>query len=819
MTPRKTGSNAYHLGLFAALSVVCGLLVAGLVLPFAAIGGSVVKASADSLESLPAELEIGPQSERSRVLMADGKVLTEFYAENRVYVPLKKIAPIMRTAQIAIEDSRFYEHGAIDFRGTARAALRSASGSTQGGSTLTQQYVKQVQIEAANVAGDQEGVLKAQEQTLARKIRELRYAVAVEKRLSKDAILERYLNIAYYGAGAYGVEAAAHRYFNTTAAELTLPQAAMLAGLVQNPVATDPINNPNTAIQRRNVVLNRMLELELITKAQADAAKKTGFDEKQVQEPKNDCVDSQFPTLCLYVKNVLTSDQFKVLGKTRQERLNKLQRGGLTIQTLIDPKAQKAAEKAVLGRVAPTDPFISTAVLIQPKSGLIVSMAQNRPELGNGKGQTWYNYAVESSLGGAEGYQAGSTFKTFTLAAAIANGIPVSRTYNAPERMQFKGQTFRSCNGPFTAGDYEPKNSTISGTMNMTKATMMSVNTYFIQLERDAGLCNTVQMAKAAGVDRADGKDLIKDSPYYDNIISFTLGSVEVTPLSMAEAYATFANRGVHCNPIIVKSVTTKAGKQVAVPSADCKKVMEPYVADTVNMLLQKTIGPGGTANPANLGDGRDQAAKTGTIDGAEAVWLAGYTPELAGIAMIAADKQAKQYKGKTRRSITGRVSHGTQCMEWGGGCVLNGSGGRDAGAIWRAAMRRAVEDLPRTSFKEPSDEAVQGKWQDIPDTSGMSWKDREAALQAAGFSIAYSQEYSSEPAGTLIGYWPQSGRRRTGNPIYFITSLGPKPEARPSATSSGGGSSRAPSSASSEPSSSASSSAATPSASSEETP
>ncbi|GAA1391890.1 transglycosylase domain-containing protein [Luteococcus peritonei] len=782
MTPRTSGSNAYHLGLFAALSVVCGLLVAGLLLPFAAVGGSLVKSSANSLESLPAELAIGPQSERSRVLMADGSVLTEFYAENRVYVPLKQISPLMRTAQTAIEDSRFYEHGAIDFRGTARAALRSASGSTQGGSTLTQQYVKQVQIEAANVANDEEGVLKAQEQTLARKVRELRYAVAVEKKLSKDQILERYLNIAYYGAGAYGVEAAAHRYFNTSAAKLTLPQAAMLAGLVQNPVATDPIHNPNTAIQRRNVVLNRMLELKLITKAQADAAKKTGFDAKLVQQPKNDCVDSQFPTLCLYVKNVMTSDQFKVLGKTRQERLNTLQRGGLTIRTLINPKAQTAAEAAVAGRIAPTDPFISTSVMIQPKSGLIVAMAQNRPKLGNGKGQTWYNYSVDAGLGGAEGYQAGSTFKTFTIAAAIANGISISRSYNSPQTMQFKGQTFRSCKGPFTAGDYKPKNSTGAGHFNMTQATMKSINTYFVQLERDAGLCNVVKMSQAAGVKRADGKDLIKDSPYYDNIISYTLGAVEVTPLSMAEAYATFANRGVHCNPIIVESVTNKAGKKVAVPSADCKKVMEPYVADTVSLLLQKTIGPGGTANPANLGDGRDQAAKTGTIDSAEAVWLAGYTPELAGIAMIAADKQAPQYKGKKRRSITGRFSHGTECVAYGG-CQLSGSGGRDAGKIWRRAMRAGVADLPRTQFHSPSQEAIQGKYQEIPDTSGMTWKDREAALQAAGFSVQYTQEYNSAPAGTMLYYYPTSGRRRTGDPIYFVTSMGPRPAPKPTAT------------------------------------
>ncbi|WP_420176829.1 transglycosylase domain-containing protein [Luteococcus sp. OSA5] len=785
MTSRKTGTNAYHLGWFAALSVICGLLVAGLVLPFAWVSGSVIKASADSLESLPAELEIGPQSERSKVLMSDGSVLAEFYAENRVYVPLNKIAKVMQQAQIAIEDHRFYEHGAIDFEGTARAAVRSASGTTQGGSTLTQQYVKQVQVETAKYNNDEEAQAKATEQTLSRKIRELRYAVAVEKKLTKDQILERYLNIAYYGDGAYGVEAAAKHYFNTTAAKLTLPQAAMLAGLVQNPAATDPVNNPTAALNRRNIVLNRMVTVGDITKEQADAAKKQGFDKSKVQQPKNDCTDSPFQTMCQYVKNVLLSDQFKTLGKTKEERLNTLQRGGLTIQTLIDPQAQAAAEKAVARRIAPTDPFISTSVLVQPKTGLIVAMAQNRTKLGDKPGQTWYNYSVNRSMGGAEGYQAGSTFKTFTVAAAIAKGIPPTRAYNSPQTMEFGGSTFRSCDGPFPSPPYRPKNSTGAGHFTMEQATMRSINTYFVQLQRAVGNCDVVKMAQAAGVERADGKDLLKDEVPgsggvvgFDNVVSFTLGPVEVTPLSMAQAYATFANRGVRCDPIIIKSVKTKAGKQAPVPSANCKRTIDPEVADQVNKILKRTI-ESGTARPAYLPDGRDQAAKTGTTDSAEAVWLAGYTPDMAAVAMIAADKQAAAYKGKERRSITGRRINGTDCT---GGyyCTLSGSGSGDAGKIWRASMQAALDGTTGTKFNQPSGKVIEGKKLSVPNLNGLGMKEAMAKAEAAGFTTEIAYQHSGYSKGTYLYAWPNKGTHDTNKPIVFYVSQGPRPRPKP---------------------------------------
>ena len=245
--PRPGRLRRLHAGLlFVVVSALCGVLAAGVAMP--AVGAAVLggKAAEGTLDDLPAAFDQPAQSQRSEVQDVNGDVLAYFYDENRVYVPLDEIAPVMQQAIISIEDHRFYEHGPLDAIGTLRAFLTNvvAGGVTQGGSTLTQQYVKMVQIEEAKKAGDEAGVQAAQDDSYGRKIKELRYAISVEKTLSKDQILERYLNIAYYGDGAYGIEVAAQHYFGTTAAELTLAQAAMLAGLVQNPTANNPVQNP-----------------------------------------------------------------------------------------------------------------------------------------------------------------------------------------------------------------------------------------------------------------------------------------------------------------------------------------------------------------------------------------------------------------------------------------------------------------------------------------------------------------------------------------------------------------------------------------------
>ena len=771
MKSASLSQKAYSLLMFLAVSVLAGLLLSGLAVPMTALAGTSVNFAANSLTDIPTDLETPPQSQRSRVLMADGSTLATFFEENRIYVSLDAISPTMQDAQMAIEDHRFYEHGAIDFQGFGRAFFKTIMGDTQGASTLTQQYVKLVRQETAMANGDLEAAKQATEVSIERKIIELRYALALEERLSKDEILERYLNIAYYGDGAYGVEAAARHYFNTTAKELTLAQSALLAGIVQNPVSLNPVKHTARALERRDVVLNQMVKWGMVTEAEAAAAKLEGFDPALIQHTPNGCVSSPYPFLCDYVRLTLLSDKMASLGSTKEERERNLKRGGLTIQTKINPAAQASAEAAVATKVAATDPVIGNAVLLEPATGLIVAMAQSRTKMGDGEGQTYWNYNVGSSMGGMEGFQAGSTFKAFAIAAALEQGVTPGHELNAPGALHFPtGTVFPGCDGPYKLSeDWSPENQGTKayGKITMTEAAMKSVNTYFIQLTKSIGICAETDMAAKAGAKLANGKSMRTAA-----VPSFVLGTAYVTPMSMAEAYATFANRGVHCEPIVLESVTSIEGKALEVPSAKCTKVMEPEIADGVNYVLKQVAGPGGTGYVAALRDGRDEAGKTGTTNNNEAVWYAGYTPEMAGVAMIAIDNSHAYFKeNPNKKSLRNlKVTAG----------YLDGSGGRDAGAIWKAAMTSAVSAKPKTQFTAPTDKVLVGVKVPVPDVKGMGYNEAKATLEAAGFTTSRWEVYSdTRPRGTFMGISPKGSALKFSN-IQLKVSKGPAPAPDP---------------------------------------
>jgi membrane peptidoglycan carboxypeptidase len=765
-TPKRVGGVAYSLVMFIVVSVLSGVLIAGLFVPLAGLAGVSSKAAADELDNLPAELATPVPPTRSKVLMGNGKILAYFYDENRIYVKLDKIAPVMRQAQLAIEDHRFYEHGALDLRGTMRALVRNSSGAdTQGGSSISQQYVKMVQIEACQ--GDKQCINEATRSSGAegyqRKIRELRYAIALEKRFSKDQILERYLNIAYYGEGAYGVEAASRHYYQKSAKDLDLAEAAMLAGLVQNPDANNPVDNTGAAADRRDVVLNRMADLKIITAKQAAAAKQEEFNKKKVKPTPNGCVGTKYPFLCDYVYRTLLT--MPSLGKTVEERENNVKRGGLTIQTAIDPKTQDTAQKAVSKVVGPKDPLISTMNMIQPGTGLILAMAQSRPEMGSEKGETYWNLAVDPAMGGIQGYQAGSTFKAFTAAAALEKGIPLSKKFNAKASMNFGGKSFETCDGREQVyGKWNVKNSTgANGNMNMYRGAEMSVNTYFVQLGVKLG---------------TPDRDIVD---YYQHTPSFTLGSVEVSPLSVAEAYATFAARGIHCSPIIIESVTTRTKKKLEVPDGNCKRVMSKDVADGMNKLLGSVMTKG-TGTRARTSDGRPQAGKTGTIDSNEAVWFAGYTPDVAGVAMISIDNTKKPFiKSKAARSAGEFRRQGVKGYRIPStNTYLEGSGSGDSGMkIWKPTMEKYLADVPKTSFKSPPSRIEKGKMVDVPSRFGLGIKAYTKKLEKAGFTVDTNYVYSDNVSrGGFVGWSASSGSRAPQySTIYKLYSQGRDPE------------------------------------------
>ncbi len=627
-------------GRAGVLAGVAGLLVGGLAVPAVDATGLIVRNSANKFNNLKAGT-IGELPVRSKILDSQGHLIAYYYPRgiDRQPVSYKQIAPVMRNAIVAIEDSRFYQHGAIDIRGTIRAMVNDLQHkSVQGGSTLTQQYVKNALIlTAPNVQMAQQ----ASTDTLSRKIKELRLAIRVEKEMSKNQILAGYLNTAYWGTyfgnQAWGIKTAAMRYFSTSPKRLDLAQAALLAGMVENPVADDPIAHPETALKRRNVVLARMAQLHYITQAHAVAVGKRGLGLKLTPLQTGCTSGSAKPAafFCDYVVSLMK--QNKTFG-TAWKQLNGA--GGLKVYTTLNPQDELAAKHAANFQV-PQPPNAAnpggnaaSEVLIQPGSGRILAIANDR-SYGTGKNQTTEDYAVNSKYDGGVGVQTGSSSKLFTLITALEQGVPFGFPQKVTTPATLTGYT--NCKneptGPYSLVNDSPSE---KGAFTLYTATTQSVNVYFAMLERKVGLCNVVKTAMAMGMTRADGRSLMqwdgKNFPPADDLPSFTLGSVNVSPMSMAAAYATVAARGVYCKPVAVAKIISPSGAKLPVVSAGCHQAIPAGVADAASYILQGVL-TSGTAVGRSIG--RPAAGKTGTSDNFDFAAFGGYTPDLAGYVSV----------------------------------------------------------------------------------------------------------------------------------------------------------------------------------------
>jgi len=611
-------------------SVLAGVLVAGLGIPAVGAIGLSAKAAANDFNNIPNDLAIPDLAQSSTIYDADGGIIAKVYAQgqNRTSVPLGKIAPVMQNALIDIEDHRYYQHGAIDLEGTLRALTKNASAgaTTQGGSTLTQQYVKNVFIYEA---GDSPSKLaEATRQTTGRKIQELRYAIKLEEELSKQQILDDYLNITYFGEGAYGVEAASELYFSVHASQLTLTQAALLAGLEQSPSEYDPTVNPIQALQRRNEVLAAMANYDTITQQQAAKAEATPLNLK-VTWPRTGCITAQQDEgfFCNYVEDVVLQDP--AFGKTALARQALWNQGGLQIHTTLDPVDQAAENQAVADNVLAGNRAAASTTMVQPGTGKILAMAQSRP-YGDGNNQTEINYNANADYNGGEGFPTGSVFKAITAATALEEGVPLSYTYDAPATADYPPMT--DCSGhvhPAVSGDMNDT-SEAPGYINMVQAMAASVNTYFVPLEAKVGLCNVVHMAQSMGLSYAGSPNGLVPLA---QVQSLTLGVNALTPLQIANAYATFANNGVYCNAIAITGVTDANGKSLPVPSADCHRVMRKSTAAGVNTLLASVVSDEGTG--ATVGIDWSDAGKTGTTNSDDQAWFAGYTKQISDATVV----------------------------------------------------------------------------------------------------------------------------------------------------------------------------------------
>lgn len=759
--PGHAGGPLPLLAALLAAAVVAGVLVAGLMMPAVGATGTLARSSVDFFDALPEELEAQPLSQQSRILWADGSTMATFYYENRVLVPLSSVAPVMRQAVIAIEDSRFYEHGGVDPQGMTRALVNNFSGGdTQGASTLTQQWVKNVLLEQARATEDAELEASLVNEDYGRKLREAKLAIAAERNLTKDEILERYLNIALFGDGQYGVQTASSHFLSKSAADLTLEDAALLAGMIQSPRRYDPLDHPQEALDRRDVVLGRMLSLQMIDQAQHDAAVAVPLQAQlAVQQMPNGCVQAGSAAFfCDYVTKVLLNDATFGADVAARQRL--LYRGGLTITTTLDKVGQQAAWDAVTAAVPVTDPSGVGAALVavEPGSGHIKAMAQNRtysPGEEPVPGGTVYNYAVDKAYGGTDGFQPGSNYKPFTLATWLESGRNLTQRISAPARPVYDvRRDFHASCGRFGSEQYLPQNSEGQGrgSISVLEATYNSVNTAYLEMARQLDLCAVRDMAAKLGVHRADGGDL-RYTP------ASVLGSNEVAPMTIAAAYATFASGGTYCRPTAITSVTDSAGEQLEVPAADCAQVLQPEIANGVTYALTQTVERG-TASALTFE--RPAAGKTGTTDLSVETWFTGFTPQLVASAWVGTPDS-------DTTSLNDLVINGQKRRVYGSTI---------AAPMWQAYMERALAGQPVLVFPEAGETALIGPRVPVPDVTGQDPVSAQAALTAAGLLAVVSGSTASDvPAGQVAGTSPAAGSRvPPGTTVTILTSSGPAP-------------------------------------------
>lgn len=692
-TKKRTPNPFQVIGLliaFFGLSAVGGVLAAALVVPAASGLSTVTETAAETFYEIPTEIEIERPAEATKIYASNGKtLLATYYAENRLVVPLDKISEHLQNAVIATEDQRFWSHGGVDIRGISRAAVQQIQGDGGGGSTLTQQYVKNVLIQKAARTGDIAGVEAARASTMERKLREAKLALAVEKQYTKEEILENYLNIAQFGTKVYGVETAANYYFSKKAKDLTVVEAATIAGITQLPGRYDPTVNPEENERRRNIVLMLMFQQGYIDREQYDEAIATKVEDTlKVRKLTNGCEGAgRNGFFCDYVTKTIIKDP--AFGETEEDRRELLYRGGLKIITTLDVDKQKEAYNTLQENIpARNEKMLATALTaVEPGTGKILVMTQNRkynPSSKKKTGFTSVNYSAGPEYGGSQGFQVGSTFKTFVLAEWLRSGHTLNESVDATKKVRnmpdFNSRCISFSNDPNKS--FNPSNSDGQGSGRRTvlQATATSINTAYMSMAEQLDLCDVADTATKAGfVPTAASRN-----GEIDIVPAFVLGTNESSPLDMANSYATFAAGGVYCEPIAITKVTDRNGNKIDVPEANCRQTLDSATSNGVTHALKSVISRGGGAASAALAGGRPAAGKTGTTDNHTNAWFVGYTPQISTAIWMGYPDSNKVYMRNI--SINGRFYP-----------VVYGS--TFAAPMWKKFMDSALEGEPVEQF------------------------------------------------------------------------------------------------------------------------
>lgn len=616
---------------FFGISALLGALGAGMLLPAGMLAGAASQVGTEMLDQLPAELNEEPLSIPSVILDQDGNEIATFYAEDRTPVDLEDISQHMIDAIIAIEDERFYEHSGVDGQGLARAVVHNVTSDTQqGASTLTQQYVNNVLVNYQNLNGLRTTVSGTKQ--IPDKIREMKLAVAVEKEMSKDEILEGYLNIVLFSGRTYGVESAARYFFDKSAAELNIPESALLAGLVQSPNALNPETNPEGATHRRNLVLGNMRNQGKITEDEYDeaVASEVTLDLNPLPSGCYYAKDG-FEYFCDYIQRSILADP--AFGPDRESRQRMLDRSGLEITTTLDSELQEAAVETARRNVpaGENEGVGSSIVTVQQNTGNIKAMAQNTDyEVGDdlSNGETSLNFNVDKDWGGGQGFQLGSTLKPFVAMAWIGSGKSMRDRVDA-SRNNYDGARFPAYCLPggharIGSDGWRPKNAIadMHKPMRMDYGLYWSINTATIAAAYNTDLCAITDITDAAGITDAENNEGLDPSNP-----SFVLGAYNVSPLTMASAYSTLGSGGTYCEPRAIESIVDADGNEYTVPPIQCSPgALNPEnikeLNNTLTAIASERISQGRLNFPI--------AGKTGTNNFESSTWFIGYTSELA---------------------------------------------------------------------------------------------------------------------------------------------------------------------------------------------
>ena len=754
-----------------AFSALAGILITVAVTPAIAVTGATVNSTVSVFDSLPDFIEIGKQPEQNRIFANSGKKKVQIatvFNQNREEVKWDEVSQNVKDAAVSGEDRRFYEHGGVDIMGVVRAAVKNVVGGSiqEGASTITQQLVKNIFVQQAldlpTVEEQQKAYNEAVDDTFERKLKEMKLAIAMEKKYSKDEILLAYLNIAGFGGNTYGIEAAAQRYYGTSAKKLSISQSASLIAIVQYPSlrSLDDPKHYKENQNRRDVIIRAMAADKKITSSEEARALKSKVSKGTVHltDPKNGCIAAQKYSkyFCDYVlQNIknLTS-----LGANAKERAANWKRGGYDIYTTLQLPLQNNAQQVSWNNAPANETVLklgSATVSVEVGTGRILVMAQNKKfddtEKGRGKAYTAVNFSTDRAYGGSSGFQPGSTYKVFTLLNWLQAGHGINESVNGSPRTVAQNSFKNSCSGTPQGAPWTFKNDdATAGQMTVATATRLSVNGAFVSMAQQLDLCGIKKTAESLGVHRADGGDL-KDNP------SSILGINEIAPLTMAAAYAGIASGGTYCAPIAVDSITDPNGKKLAGQEEDCAKKLDSDVANTAAFAMAAVINSG-TATLSKTPDGIPEIGKTGTTDSSNQTWIVGATRKVSTAVWVG------NIEGFY--PLRAYVGNGVQ-----GGLIRHN--------IWRETMIKVNQQYGGGAFPAPSPELLQGSGVKVPDLAGQTLKSAKSQLEAAGFTVVDGGSVDSgAEKGTVVRSDPAAGGTLSrGASITLYTSNGSEGE------------------------------------------